>query len=272
MGGEKAMEKGQLLRALTENGDERLALSRVLDQWARCRSRNIPAVTRFLTPQEQALAEEALRRMGAEGEAVLDGGYEDAERRCALFLPDYLSFEAFREDEEYPVCAVRCSFRAGERPTHRDFLGSLMGLGIRREMVGDILPGQDACDILLLREIAPFVLQNYTSAGRVSLKTAPVPLSHLHLPEKRRTEIRDTVATLRLDSVVSSAFGISRRRAADLIRAGKVEVNWRVCEKVDRLCARGNTFSARGFGKCRLREVGGLSKKGRVTICLERYQ
>ena len=124
------MEKGQLLRALTENGDERLALSRVLDQWARCRSRNIPAVTRFLTPQEQALAEEALRRMGAEGEAVLDGGYEDAERRCALFLPDYLSFEAFREDEEYPVCAVRCSFRAGERPTHRDFLGSLMGLGI----------------------------------------------------------------------------------------------------------------------------------------------
>lgn len=100
------MEKGQLLRALTENGDERLALSRVLDQWARCRSRNIPAVTRFLTPQEQALAEEALRRMGAEGEAVLDGGYEDAERRCALFLPDYLSFEAFREDEEYPVCAV----------------------------------------------------------------------------------------------------------------------------------------------------------------------
>ena len=103
------MEKGQLLRALTENGDERLALSRVLDQWARCRSRNIPAVTRFLTPQEQALAEEALRRMGAEGEAVLDGGYEDAERRCALFLPDYLSFEAFREDEEYPVCAVRCS-------------------------------------------------------------------------------------------------------------------------------------------------------------------
>ena len=263
MGGEKAMEKGQLLRALTENGDERLALSRVLDQWARCRSRNIPAVTRFLTPQEQALAEEALRRMGAEGEAVLDGGYEDAERRCALFLPDYLSFEAFREDEEYPVCAVRCSFRAGERPTHRDFLGSLMGLGIRREMVGDILPGQDACDILLLREIAPFVLQNYTSAGRVSLKTAP---------EKRRTEIRDTVATLRLDSVVSSAFGISRSRAADLIRAGKVEVNWRVCEKVDRLCAQGDTFSARGFGKCRLREVGGLSKKGRVTICLERYQ
>ena len=124
----------------------------------------------------------------------------------------------------------------------------------------------------LLREIAPFVLQNYTSAGRVSLKTAPVPLSHLHLPEKRRTEIRDTVATLRLDSVVSSAFGISRSRAADLIRAGKVEVNWRVCEKVDRLCAQGDTFSARGFGKCRLREVGGLSKKGRVTICLERYQ
>ena len=173
-----------------------------------------------------------------------------AYRKCAIIVPEYAAAGGNGGRKSYGKRAAFACFD-GER--------------------GRTL-GQDACDILLLREIAPFVLQNYTSAGRVSLKTAPVPLSHLHLPEKRRTEIRDTVATLRLDSVVSSAFGISRSRAADLIRAGKVEVNWRVCEKVDRLCAQGDTFSARGFGKCRLREVGGLSKKGRVTICLERYQ
>ena len=143
----------------------------------------------FLTPQEQALAEEALRRMGAEGEAVLDGGYEDAERRCAPFCRTIFPLKRFGRMREYPVCAVRCSFRAGERPTHRDFLGSLMGPGHSAEMVGDILPGQDACDILLLREIAPFVLQNYTSAGRVFAEDcagAPFPSASAGKSDGRR--------------------------------------------------------------------------------------
>ncbi len=266
------MEKNELLRKITADEAERLTLAHLLDRWERCRRRNIPADTQFLTPQEQSLARELLLRLGAGEEVSFSGGYGEAERRIALFLPDYLDAALYAQEEDYPLCAVRCTYRPEDRPTHRDFLGSLMGLGIRRDMVGDILVTEGGCDILLKREILPFVLQNYTGAGRVRLKVAPVSLENLHLPEQKRQEIRDTVAALRLDSVLSSAFRISRTKAADLIRAGRVEVNWRGCEKPDRLCAQGDVFTARGFGKCTLAEVGGLSKKGRITIRLERYQ
>ena len=266
------MDKSQLLRKITSDEEEKLTLAKLLDQWERSRSRNIPTATNFLTPQEQVLAQSLLHQVGGEESAVFSGGYDGAERKLVLFLPDYLDAAWYAKDEEYPLCAVRCSYREEERPTHRDFLGSLMGLGVRREMLGDILVTSGGCDILLRREILSFILQNYISAGRTHLKVEQVALSNLHLPEQRRQEIRDTVATLRLDSVISSAFRMSRARAAELIRAGKVEVNWRMCDKTDHLCAQGDTFTARGFGKCTLAEVGGLSKKGRITIRLERYQ
>ena len=267
------MDKGQLLRKITADEDERLTLARLLDQWERAQRRNIPASTPFLSPREQSLGRALLEQLGAAEDGVaFAGGYEGAERRVALFLPDYLAAEDYASDAEYPICAVRCTFREEDQPTHRDFLGSLMGLGLRRNVLGDLLITAGNCDILLRREMLPFVLQNYTGAGRTHLKVAEVPLGNLHLPEQKRREIRDTVATLRLDSVLSSAFRISRTRAAELIRAGRVEINWQPCEKADRLCAQGDVLTARGLGKCTLAEVGGLSKKGRVTIRLERYQ
>lgn len=266
------MDKGQLLRKMTTEEEERLTLARLLDQMERCQGRNIPTATNFLSPQEQALAQNLLAQIPYAMQAVFTGGYAEAERKIALFLPDYLEVESYALDEDFPLCAVRCVHRPEDKPTHRDFLGSLMGLGVKREMVGDILPDEGGCDILLRREILPFVLQNYTSAGRTHLTVTEVALEHLHLPRKARQVFASTVASLRLDSVISSAFRISRGRAADLIRAGKVEVNWRGCEKADRLCQQGDVFTLRGYGKCALTEVGGLSRKGRITIRLERYQ
>ena len=264
------MEKSRLIEKITSDAEEKLTLARLLDQLERCETRSIPTSTAFLSPQEQMLAENLLERVG--GVACMTGGFPAAERKAALFLPDYLDEESYLLYEDYPLTAVRCTYREEDRPTHRDFLGSMMGLGIRRDMVGDILVTAGSCDILLRREILPFVLQNYVSAGRVHFKIEEIPLSHLHLPETGTKEIRDTVATLRLDSVVSSGFRISRSKAADLIRAGRVELNWRPCEKADRTCCEGDTITARGLGKCKLTEVGGLSKKGRITIRLERYQ
>ncbi len=266
------MEKSRLLGKLTSDAEEKLTLARVLDQWERCRDRNIPTATNFLTPQEQCLTRTLLQQLGAAEDVSFAGGYTDAERRIALFLPDYLDESTYACDEEYPICAVRCTYRAEDKPTHRDFLGSLMGLGIRRDMIGDILVTQESCDILLRREILPFVLQNYTGAGRTHLQVTRLSPENLHIPEQKRQEIRDTVATLRLDSLIASAFRLSRTKAADLIRSGRVEVNWRMCDKTDRMCSEGDVFTARGLGKCTLASVGGLSKKGRITIRLERYQ
>ena len=146
---------------------------------------------------------------------VFYGGYDDAERTVAAFLPDYAS------EADIPLCVIRADTAAGGRKlTHRDYLGSLTGLGIKREMTGDILVRDDGADIIILDDIKDFLLLNYGKAGRTSLDLSALPLSELNIPEAKTVMIKDTVASLRLDNVISSAFKLSRGKAAEAIRSG----------------------------------------------------
>ena len=264
------MDKTQLLRKITSDEEDRLVLARLLDQWERCAQRNIPASKAFLTPRQQMLARTLLQQSG--GSAVFAGGYEGAERCMALFLPDYLTAEWYAADEEeYPLCAVRCTYRPEEKPTHRDFLGSLMGLGIRRDTVGDILVTSESADILVLDTVADFLLQSWESAGRTRLHLQEVERSCIHVPQASTEEVRDTVSSLRLDAVIAAGLRMSRGKAAELVSSGRVQVNWMECTKADKPLTEGDTVSARGFGKFRLAEVGGTTKKGRISVTLLRY-
>lgn len=259
------MDKGALLDRLGLNGEDRLTLAKVLDRAERADRRSIPAATDFLSPQQQVQALDLLRLAGvSEGAYILQGGYEGAERKILLFLPDWLA----AEDAESPIRCLRASWQGDEKLTHRDFLGSLMGLGLVREKIGDILVGPDSADLLVLEGVAEFLLQNWTSAGRAKLHVSVILPDHLHIPAVQRKEVRDTVSSLRLDAVASSGFRLARGKAAALIESGKVQLNWRECVKPDKLLEAGDVVSARGFGKFELAEVGGLTRKGRVSIVL----
>lgn len=262
------MDKGALLDRLGLAGEDRLTLARVLDKAEQAENRNIPAATDFLSPQQQAQARDCLRLAGvSETSYVLQGGYEGAERRIILFLPDWLE----PENAEFPIRCLRASFREDEKLTHRDFLGSLMGLGLVREKIGDILVVPDSADLLVLDSVADFLLQSWDSAGRAKLRVTAIEPDSLHIPVVQRKEVRDTVSSLRLDAVASSGFRLARGKAAALIESGKVQLNWRECVKPDKLLAAGDTVSARGFGKFVLSEVGGVTKKGRTSILLKVY-
>ena len=262
------MDKGTLLDRLGLAGEERLALAKVLDRAEQADRRNVPAATDFLSPQQQAQALDLLRLAGvSERDYVLCGGYEGAERQIILFLPDWLE----AEDAESPIRCLRAAFQKDEKPTHRDFLGSLMGLGLVREKIGDILVGPDSADLLVLDSVAEFLLQSWTSAGRTKLRVSAIEPDHLHIPAIQKKEVRDTVSSLRLDAVASSGFRLARGKAAALIESGKVQLNWRECVKPDRLLEAGDVVSARGYGKFELAEVGGLTRKGRVSIVLRVY-
>lgn len=262
------MDKARVLDRIGAAGEDRLLLAKVLDRAEQ--ARNIPASTDFLTPQQRMLALELLRLAGIPetGYTVL-GGYEGAERQLLLFLPDWM--EQSDAEAYSPIRCLRASFREGEKLTHRDFLGSLMGLGIVREKTGDILVGSGGADLLVMDTVADFLTQSWTSAGRVKLRVQEIDPAHLHIPEIRCEEARDTVSSLRLDAVAASGFRMARGKAADLIAAGRVQVNWRECVKPDRLLQQGDVISARGFGKFELSEVGGLTKKGRTSIAVKRY-
>ena len=123
----------------------------------------------------------------------------------------------------------------------------------------------------VLDTVADFLLSSWNSAGRAKLTVTEIPAAHLHIPEVRCEEVRDTVSSLRLDAVCSTGFRMARGKAADLISSGHVQVNWRPCTKADKLLTEGDTVSARGFGKFQLAAVGGVTKKGRTAIVVKRY-
>ena len=262
------MDKGALLDRLGLAGEDRLALAKVLDKAEQASERNIPAATDFLSPQQRAQALDLLRLAGiSESAYVLQGGYEGAERQVLQFLPDWME----PESAEAPIRCLRAVFREEEKLSHRDFLGSLMGMGIVREKVGDILVAPGSADLLVLEGVADFLLQSWNSAGRAKLRVSAIEPENLHIPTVQRKEVRDTVSSLRLDAVAASGFRLARGKAAALIESGKVQLNWRECVKPDKLLEAGDVVSARGFGKFELSEVGGLTRKGRVSIVLQIY-
>lgn len=255
------------IEKIAQNAEDKLLLAKLWDKINSGMTRNIPASTCFLSPRELELA----RYLFGQPEGLYPfGGYEDAERKMLIYLPDYLE-EAALWEEDSPCVCLRAEFYQGDSPSHRDFLGALMGAGIGRETVGDICVGEGRCDFFVTGEIALYILQNFTSAGRTKLRLTQIPLTQAQIPQPEVKEIRDTLASLRLDSVASSGFRIGRSLAAQYITGGKAAVDGLPCEKPDKLLAEGATVSIRGLGKIKLAQVGGRTKKDRISVMIHRY-
>ena len=252
---------------IAQNAEDRLLLAKVWDKINAGMRKNIPASTCFLSPREL----EMTRYLFGDVQGLVTfGGYEEAERKMLCWLPEYLD-EASLYEEDSPLVCLRASFWDGDTPSHRDFLGALMGAGIARETLGDICVGKSSCDFFVTAEIAPYILQNFTSAGRTHVHLEAIPLDQVEIAEPEIKEIRDTVASLRLDSIISSGFRIGRSLAAQYISAGKAAINGLPCEKPDKAVAEGMKISVRGLGKIKLHTVGGNTKKGIISVVIHRY-
>lgn len=255
------------IEKIAQGPDDRLLLAKIWDKITLGIRRNILANTSFLSPREQQMAQYLF---GDQCGITFFGGYADAERKMLIFLPDYAD-EAWLSGDESPLVCLRASFYEGDTPSHRDFLGALMGSGIARETVGDICVGTDWCDFFVTKEIAPYVLQNLPRAGHAALRLEQIPLDALQIQEPETQEIRDTLASLRLDSVISAGFRIGRSLAVQHIHAGRASVNGLPCEKPDRSVEEGTNISVRGLGKIKLRCINGQTKKGRISVVIDRY-
>ena len=265
------MTKKELLDRCARDGEERILLARVLDKLELAQGRGVPAHTPFLSPGEQASVT-GLLNAWSRSRHLFWGGYPDSERNVCLFLADWQEEDGVLSDPEGPLTAIQAKFPADAPLTHRDILGSLMGLGIGRELIGDILlPQPGLCQVVVLREAASILLSQWESAGRYKVSLSEISLRQLTPGPAQVKTIRDTVATPRLDAVTAACFSLSRGKAAALIAGGRVSLNHRECLKADRQVAEGDTITCRGLGKCVVREVPGQSKKGRTMLIIERY-
>lgn len=255
--------------------DDRMLIASTEDKIEMCRERDILVWTDFLDLRQHSMVMDLCRGYGG-----LDyefyGGYDDAEREICVFKPDYIDqpiAEYFRDLPDLdPIAWLRVSKAKGSRElTHRDYLGSLTGLGVKRETTGDILVREDGADIAILREMADFFLTNYFKAGRTEISTELIETKDIVIEPQKFKELRDTVASLRADSVIASGFGLSRSKASEAISRGLVFIDGRQIEKADAQISEGSKVVLRGKGKLKLAEIGNRSKKGRIYIVLQKY-
>ena len=241
-------------------------LKRGEDLARRCENKCIVTNTGFLSPAERyALEHDVNLRLSR---MIFRGGYEDAERTMCFFLPEYMEEEDF-EPSEY-ICAIEIT-AAFASPGHRDYMGAVLGMGVDRAWVGDIITqGQTAyviCQPSVLRH-----LESIDKVGRYGVKAGSIELKAIPQKEKKVQEMNFTVMSLRLDAVCAGMFRLSRTEAARQIAAGNVSLNYSQCLKTDAPIKEGDIISLRGSGKGALRELGGNSKKGRLFVTCEVYK
>lgn len=262
-------KSSDMFSSIAHTQEERILLAQIAEKAEACREKCYLTCTKFLDMHETALAVRLVKTLGG-GNARLWGGYDNAERKILFFLPDWME-DIPTEGEDCPITAIRCLRHKGDVLSHRDYLGSLMGLGLRRDGIGDILVSEHGADIVVLKEIAPYLMTNYTKAGRKSLHVEEIALSQLIMPEETITVLRDTVASMRLDAITASIFRMSRAKAADAIRAGKVFVNQQECLRPDQDIREKDRITLRGTGRGEVDEILGESKKGRIVVSLKRF-
>jgi len=221
--------------------------------------------TRFLDPAMENDVRAAARQSGAQ--VCFFGGTESAERRMAAF------YDADPpESWEYPLrtLALRWNAKFADAQ-HRDLLGAVMGLGLERDATGDICMSTDpGCAYLFCTEdVAGYIAANLESAGRASLRIAEADEIRIAPPEG--SFLRVTVQTLRLDAVLAAGWKLSRSEAQRLIAAGLVKLNHIPEERSDARLESGDLLSARGYGRLRIDEIQGETRKGRIGVVLFRY-
>lgn len=245
------------------NEEERLFVRRVKELAYAVQGTGAPRKTAFLSDRQQTLASAALSSAGFSN-YHFDGGYPEAERKL-LYLHG-----ARGAGEAPPLCLLLRAEDGQAAPAHRDYLGALLALGVKRECVGDIVPCEGGAYVFLLATIAPLVREELRRAGRSAVRVFDARPEEL--PRQRERAPRTaTVASLRLDAVLAAMLHISRSDAAGLIKSGAVEINHVPTASIHAEVYAGDTFSVRGYGKYHLSEIGSQSRKGRTFVSYFEY-
>lgn len=245
------------------SGEDRILVSHIADMMDICEKSYYPKFSNFLDERQAALAQSVLNERKFK-EYSFYGGYENASRRVLGVFPEYCG------DREFPVSAITFKYRENDKLSHRDFLGAFMSRQIKREMLGDIIVGKDSTTAFVYDTVKNVLLSEITKIGSAGVKAEENRDPNLQV-EQAFTEKNGSVSSLRLDSVLAFAAGVSRGKAADIIKSGNAAVNCITVGSASYSLNSGDIFSARGFGKFILFSVNGKTKKDRFHITVKKY-
>jgi len=244
------------------NEEERYLSAHIADLQRLSVRSGVPRFSAFLNEREAVVAENSVK-----GRPCFYGGYDGAARVICGFVEDTYAEELAASDC-FPIIPLTFTYRQRDKLSHRDFLGAILSLQIKRELVGDILAAEGYA-VVFVHETAAELVSALDKIGKVGVscqKGITMPI-----PQQQIKRIETTVSSLRLDCIVSAAVNISRDRSASLIKSGMVNADFSPCLNVSAEVKENTVISVRGSGRFRLSEISGESRKGRLRVVIEKY-
>lgn len=267
------MDKQSILNKYSKPEDK-LLISKMLDKMKLSQSRNSIEYLDFLDLYEQQLLQKIIKQEKIENN-LFHGGIEETERKILLFYPNKLNELTSQNPKKIlPIKCIRINLpkEMHGKYKHRDYLGGLMKLGIKREKIGDILVFENGADILILEEIENFLMNNITSLTRFNkAKIETINLQDIREKKINKKEIKIIVPSLRIDAVISEVIHTSRGKSEELLQEGRIFLNYEQIAKGTKQIKEKDILIIRGKGKFEIGTIEGVTKSGRIKMVIEQF-
>ena len=266
------MNKQELLKDYKKQ-DDKLCLSQVLDKIESSKLKNRIEYTDFLDMYQVSLVENFLKKNKFEN-YELYGGYQDSERKILITFPENYSHDMVEKNYNKILKVVRINLPEEEKGkyTHRNYLGGIIKLGLKREKVGDILVSNDGADIISIESFSNILKEQLPTLTRFeNSKIGVIEINSLRQKEIKIEEIKIIVPSLRLDNIVSDLAKTSRSKASQIISEERVFINGQNETKVSKNVKLGDIITIRGKGRFIIKEFAGSTRSGRTVVVIEKY-
>ncbi|MCC3864545.1 RNA-binding protein [Terrisporobacter petrolearius] len=250
------------LTAHIKDIDLKNKMFRIIDKANGCLKNYDVRFSDFLNPFEVESAK-AILNVNDDLKYTVDGGYDESERKIVFIYPFYMDYEDINETLRFIQIEGNFKFKS---ISHKDYLGSLLSLGIKREKIGDIIIHENFCQVIVTFDICDFILMNLEKVARNNVKLKEISRKEVVYNPPNYKEINFTVSSSRIDCIISGLYNISRQESAKLISNEKVQVNYEKITSCSKEIKSESLISVRGKGRSQINNIGGLTKKGKIKV------
>lgn len=194
---------------------------------------------------------------------TVDGGYDESERSVIFMYPFYMEYEDIENTLRFIQIEGDFKFKS---ISHKDYLGSLMNLGIKREKVGDIIIHDNLCQVIVSSDVCDFIIMNLEKVSRNNVRVKEISKEEIVYNPPNYKDISFTITSSRLDCIISGLYNISRQESTKLINGERVQVDYEKITSPSKEIKDEALISVRGKGRAKIINIGELTKKGKIKI------
>ncbi|BEP29483.1 YlmH family RNA-binding protein [Helicovermis profundi] len=262
------LDKNKILKGLKIDNDNKIIVFNLLDKIERALKSYEIQFSNFLSPDIIQIIKRIEINFSYELRFTYFGGYEDSEYAIVKIEPLYMD----EKKDDFPIYLLKGeSNDLNISLSHRNILGSLMGLGIRRDTIGDIVVYDQVFYVFVGKGVSDYLLYNFDRVGRSKITIEQIELSEFLYKEPEFKLHHKVVASLRIDAILAAGFNLSRSESSKLVKSGKVKCNYTIVESISLAVKENDIISCRGNGRIILLEVGRLTKKDRINVLIKKY-